>query len=147
MIPPTARIRFPLAAVLAMVAFLAIFRIVIGAGFGLRPSSAHPDNLPSGFVGSLRDNYTYASWAQQANAGARLFYDAHTTDPHRAIYFNPYYLLVGRAARWLDIQPFFIMNVLGLLGAGMTVFVAFFIARAAGLTDSAAKWADRKSVV
>ena len=141
MSPPAPRIRFPLSVAIAMIAFLVIFRLAIGAGFGLRGSAKHPDLLPTGFVGDLRDNYTYASWAQQAKAGAWLFHDAHTTDPHRAIYFNPYYLLVGRLAGRLDIQPFVIINVLGLLGAGATVFIVFYIALGAGLNESAARWA------
>ena len=139
---PAARIRFPLAVAIAMIAFLVVFRLAIGAGLGCGASGDDPDLLPTGFVGDLRDNYTYASWAQQAGAGAWLLSDAHTTDPHRAIYFNPYYLFVGRAAWWLDIQPFFIMNVLGLLGAGATVFVVFYIALGAGLDESAARWAS-----
>ncbi|MEO6436142.1 MAG: hypothetical protein ABIP55_10325 [Tepidisphaeraceae bacterium] len=137
--PP--RARFPLVIALSLVAFLILFRLAIGADFGLRPSPHHPDLIPTGFVGDLRDNFSYASWAQQARAGAWLFYDVHTTDAHRAIYFNPYYLAVGRLARLFGIQPFFVMNVLGLLGAGVTVFVMYFIARTAGLAESAARWA------
>src|SRR5687768_12175900 len=118
----TGRFRFPLGVAIATVGFLVVFRFAIGAGLGLQTRQEHPDLLPTGLVGDLRDNYTYASWAQQARAGKWLFHDAHTTDAHRAIYFNPYYLLVGRVARLFDIQPFFIMNVLGLLGAGAAIF-------------------------
>jgi len=83
-----------------------------GLGFAHGPRSA--------YVGLLcyeADNFSYAAWAAQAQRGHVLLTDLFTTEPHAAVLFNPYFLLVGFLAWLAGSNPMVVMVVLGVVAA------------------------------
>lgn len=85
-----------------------------------------------GVVCNPSDNLTYCSWAQQAKAGIWLFSDLYTTTPHRSLYINPFFSLVGQLARLMQTTPMLILNLAALLSIMVFVLSIWSICRMMG---------------
>jgi len=132
---------FPFAVALSLLILLVGYRTVIGAGMGLDRNGQDSSTTASGIILNDVDNLSYASWATQAKEGRFTFEVLHTTEDHDAVYINPYFVLVGRAARALDIPVLAVLNFAGLGAACVTVICVYYITVFAGLPILAARWA------
>jgi hypothetical protein len=130
--------RFSLAVGLALLALMAGFRILSGAGLGLHPGEEGA--VPSGFLFNALDNLSYASWAQQSAQGRLLFENLYTTEAHGRILFNVFFLLAGGIARFTGWAVSGTITLLGALGAFATLVVGLHAARALGFSRTASRW-------
>lgn len=144
MLPSTSRRNewiFPVTVGVVVLLVVIVFHQVTGVGLGFRGQAAMPELGPSGFVGNIHDNFSYAAWAQQARQGEWTFYNPYTNDDHRAIYTNTFFLIAGRVSRLFNAQPFFTMHIMGLIGAFVSVVGVYAIARTCGFERAACRWA------
>jgi hypothetical protein len=82
------------------------------SGWGLVGSVANSDqSVRYGVAANPTDYLSYSSWARQARDGALTFSDLYTTTPHAAIYFNPFFLVVGWLSRIFSVSPELILNL------------------------------------
>src|SRR5207249_282841 len=81
------------------------------------------------------------AWAMQAANGRWLLADPYTLTPHREVYFNPYFLLVGTVARMAQIPVPAVMILTGIVASGVTIYGVFLVARASGVGVGGGRWA------
>ncbi len=115
--------------------------MLIGAGIGLRQEPSASGEVPCGIIANPTDGFSYAAWAQQAKGGAWRFSNPYTTEAHDALLLNPYFLMVGRAARQFDVPVFAVMTVLGAAMAGVTLVAVYGSALRIGFSRRSAGWA------
>lgn len=72
------------------------------------------------------DEYVYLTWIRQSQEGHWLFDNPYTLEPHRRLYFNPFFLIVGKAAAFLDCHPFTALNIFRVVG-GVALVVGVFL--------------------
>ena len=137
--PQTNEWRFPVGVAVAMSLLIVAYRIGGGAGFGFLPAEPSAAPLPLGIVHNEHDNLMYLSWTRQAAEGAWLFEDRYALEEHPAVFFNPYFLLLGKVAALLQLPPLGLFILSGLLAAPVVVVASYWIARRVGLTVSAAR--------
>lgn len=123
---------------LVLVAYLIGARAWLGCGWGGAPVPRPDGSVAYGVAFNANDNLSYTAWAQQASLGRLAFQVLYTTEPHRALMVNPFFLAVGGAARLAGVHPLLVLNLCGLLAAPLTVIFLFLAARALGLTPRAA---------
>jgi hypothetical protein len=131
---------FPFAVAASLVILLVGYRTVIHAGVGFGRGGDTPA-VASGIILNDVDNLSYASWAAQAKEGRLWFEVLYTTEPHEAVYFNPFFLAVGWTARALDVPVLAVLHVAGLAAAFLTILCVYSISLLAGLSVAAARWA------
>ena len=90
---------FPVALVVAWATHIVGYRWAVGAGFGFDDDPANAQ-ISTGFLLNDVDNLNYLSWAVQSQYGRNLFSVLFTTEPSAEVFFNPYFWLLGKAARW-----------------------------------------------
>jgi hypothetical protein len=86
-------------------------------------------NRAIGILFKREDALSYTSWAYQAKLGNFAFEDLFTTDPHSAIFFNLYFLVVGGICRIADLTPVRLMGLLSLLLGPVAAFTVLLITR------------------
>jgi hypothetical protein len=95
------------------------------SGWGLiGPVPASDESVRFGIATNPGDYLTYSSWAQQSKAGSWNCSDLYTTTPHAAVYFNPFFLIVGWLSRIFSVSPELILNLSVFLS--LFIFVAAF---------------------
>jgi hypothetical protein len=73
------------------------------------------------------DANNYLAYAHQAAAGAWLFHNPMTGEPHTAVFFNFEWLLMGKVAAVFHLSPGSAMNVLRLLFAVIMCFAVYWL--------------------
>jgi hypothetical protein len=131
---------FPLAIAVSLVILVVGYRWTLGVGWGSIDVHAGLQ-ASTGYLFNDVDNISYASWAMQSQTGRWLFSDLFTTEPHGQIYFNPYFILVGRTASWTGLSVFQVLNGFGIVGASATIILLYWISITVGFSRSAARWA------
>ncbi|MBL9093255.1 MAG: hypothetical protein JNL96_18715 [Planctomycetaceae bacterium] len=131
---------FPVALVVAWATHIVGYRWAVGAGFGFDDDPANAQ-ISTGFLLNDVDNLNYLSWAVQSQYGRNLFSVLFTTEPSAEVFFNPYFWLLGKAARWTGTALPGVLNLAGFLGAIGTIFCVYAIAKTVGLGAVAARWA------
>jgi hypothetical protein len=129
-----------LALVVVSVGLLVAYRIATHAGFGFVDHGPNGAIL-TGFLANPSDNFSYVAWGMQAANGRWLFADPYTLTPHRELYFNPYFLLVGIAARMARIPVPAVLILSGIGASAVTIYAVFMVARASGVGTRGARWA------
>jgi hypothetical protein len=105
--------RQPATAILLIAIVVCVALRTAHSGWGLVGPVPDPDkSVPYGIAVNPTDYLSYSSWAQQARDGAWTFSDLYTTTPHAAIYFNPFFLIVGWLSRIFSVRPELVLNVL-----------------------------------
>lgn len=132
---------FPVTIGLGVLAVLAGFRFLSGAGLGFIPHDTAGKSVGSGIVLGAHDNAQYNSWAVQAAEGRWLFEDRYTLEPHDAVFFSPTLLAVGRLSAALSVPIQVVMVVSAWLATFGVVVSVYLIARLLGLPVGAARWA------
>jgi len=117
------------------------YRSATGVGFGFLPAQPPDGPVPLGIIQNPHDNLMYLSWARQSAEGAWLFEDRYALEEHPAVFFNPYFLAVGKLAALLDWPPLAVMILSGLLAVPVVVVSSYAIARRVGLSIEAARCA------
>jgi hypothetical protein len=130
---------FSLAIGAGATALLVGYRFLIGSGIGLHPVSFN--ELASGFLYYPEDNFEYAAWAIQSEKGALLFRNLYTLDHHRALYFNPFFLLIGITARIFPVSVIPFLIVIGIFSSIVLIILIAVIFRELRLPERAGRWA------
>ncbi len=102
---------FPVLLGLACVATGLGYRIWAGKPLGPTDPRETESVAVDGIALNSIDTLTYATWAKQSVDGSFLLSDLFTTEPHRRLYFNPYFYLVGRLSNVCHTTPIAVMNV------------------------------------
>ena len=66
------------------------------------------DDASSSFLDTLvfeQDFNSYCAFVRQSAAGAWLFHNPFTPEPHRPVFLNLEFLVTGKAAGWLGVEP------------------------------------------
>jgi hypothetical protein len=116
-------------------------RVYINCGWGDR--LLQPDKAVSayGFEHNGEDNLSYMSWIQQTRLGHFRLSDLYTTEPHNALVTNITFYAIGRASTMFALEPTFIFNMCGFIGALLTVAFIFRYSVWVGFSIGAAFWA------
>jgi hypothetical protein len=99
------------------------------------PVLLRPWNLPAegttaaGAVFLPLDVLSYTAWAEQARQGHLLARLLFTLQPHDAILFNPFFVVVGLVSRLFDLSTIGVIEGGGLVFGGVLVFFARRIVR------------------
>jgi hypothetical protein len=72
------------------------------------------------------DEHVYLTWIRQAKEGEWLFNNPHTLEPHRRLYFNPFFLVVGKTAALLNCSPLTALNIFRVIG-GVSLVIGIFL--------------------
>lgn len=72
------------------------------------------------------DEYVYLTWVRQAKEGEWLFDNPYTLEPHRRLYFNPLFLVMGKIAAWFNLSPFTAFNIFRVM-AGSSLVIGVFL--------------------
>jgi hypothetical protein len=106
------------------------------------PSIPHDKNISiavDGIAFNSTDSLGYAAWAKQSADGALLLSDLFTVDPHRPLYFNPYFYLVGKLSAAFNVSPIAVMNASSPLLAVPIILLSYGIAFNLGYSRRAAR--------
>jgi hypothetical protein len=114
------------------------YRFLIHAGIAFYPASG--DTISSGFLYYPEDNFSYAAWAAQAAKGALLFQNPYTLQQHSAVYFNPFFLATGYAARLFHVPVIPVLILTGILASMVGILSVHSICRKMELKEPAARW-------
>jgi hypothetical protein len=117
------------------------YRSLLGVGLGLHPAVDSSGMISSGIIFNHADTLNYLSWASQARFGSYLFMDLATIDPHKALYFNPFFLAIGKISAWLNLPIFSVFYMVGIFVACPIVVVGtYYCSRSMGISENGAKW-------
>jgi hypothetical protein len=95
----------------------------VHSGWGIvGPVANANESVRFGIAANPSDCLSYSSWAQQARMGSWTFSDLYTTTPHRADYFNPFFLGVGWLARLFSGPPELVLNLSIFLSLAIFVY-------------------------
>jgi hypothetical protein len=72
------------------------------------------------------DEYVYLAWVREAKEGNWLFDNPYTLEPHRRLYLNPLFLLMGKTARVFNLGPFLVFNIFRVI-AGVVLTAAVYL--------------------
>jgi len=131
---------FPLICALTAALFVLALHLAKGTELGFAISPNSNDQFPTGFLFDPQDNLSYASWAQQARYGSWLGNLAYTTTPNPGVYFNWFFLLVGSLSRFTGQPVPGLLNVLGIVGLMIAIFMTYQAALCCGFSRPAARW-------
>jgi len=128
--------------VISLVLLATILQTITFTGFGIGTENniSSGQMLSSGFLVRPDDHFSYASWAEQARKGSYFFSDMFTTDDHDALFFNPYFVLIGVASRALGTAVITTLILGGMIGMAITLFASFYISLSLHFPARAARW-------
>jgi len=88
---------------------------------------AAPEN--SKFMGhhfyNIRDTYTYLAWMQQAQEGHLLFKSLYTSEPQKAVLFQPLFLAMGIFARIFNFSNIFTFHLFRVFLGFIFLFTSY----------------------
>jgi len=117
------------------------YRYLLGVGLGIHPTINSSGMISSGIIFNQADTLNYLSWASQARFGSYMFMDLGTIDPHNALYFNPFFLAIGKISTWLNLPIFSVFYISGIFVAGpIAIIGTFYCSRFMGIPEDGAKW-------
>src|SRR5215813_12978842 len=135
--------RLLLLLVVAVAAALISVRFYVNSGWGgdrlLQPGEALS---AYGFEHGGEDNLSYLSWIQQTRLGHFWLSDLYTTERHSSLVTNITFYAIGRASALFALNPAFVFNLCGFVGALLAVAFVFRYAVWIGFSTGAAFWAS-----
>jgi len=135
--------RLLLLLVVALAAALISVRFYVNSGWGgdrlLQPGEALS---AYGFEHGGEDNLSYLSWIQQTRLGHFWLSDLYTTERHSSLVTNITFYAIGRASALFALNPAFVFNLCGFVGALLAVAFVFRYAVWIGFSTGAAFWAS-----
>ncbi|HZQ17416.1 MAG TPA: hypothetical protein VFA90_01750 [Terriglobales bacterium] len=109
----------------AILLFL-LLSLVTTAPYLLGWHLSFPDEVFSGILEHSFDVNNYLAYAAQAQSGKWLFHNPMTAEPHRAVFFNFEWLMIGKLARWLHISLPAATNLVRVLFIGLMTFAVYW---------------------
>lgn len=87
-------------------------------------------NTPEGssFLGvpyNAHDASQYLAWIEEARRGGWLFHDPYTSEPQRAVFFHPLFLVLGKIALVTGLGKMLLYNLTRLLAAAFLLWAVF----------------------
>ena len=117
------------------------YRILMGVGLGIYPLINPSGMVPSGIIYGHEDNLNYLSFASQARFGSNLFTDLGTIEPHRALYFNPFFIAIGKLSAWFYLPIVSVFFIVGIfISVPIVISAAYLCAKSIGIPEWGAKW-------
>ena len=107
------------------VCLFVLIRLAYGIGWGNLDDTSGPEVHQLGIAQGILDNLSYAAWAQQARDGIIPFVILQTTEPHEAIFIAPVFVVIGKAAAFLEWHPLLLMNIAAPFFAALTLWLVF----------------------
>ncbi len=89
--------------------------------------ASFPGSVFTDILAYEADANNYLAYAHQSAAGAWLFHNPMTGEPHAAVFFNFEWLLMGKLAAVFHLSPGSAMNVLRLLFAVIMCFAVYWL--------------------
>jgi hypothetical protein len=86
-----------------------------------------PGTVFTGVLQHDTDSNNYLAYANQAASGKWLFHNPMTGEPHRAVFFNLEWLLIGKTASWLHVSLPFAMNLQRLLCIALMTYGVYWL--------------------
>ena len=133
--------RLMLLLVASVAAALIGVRFYVNCGWGDRLWQPREALSTYGFEQNGEDNLSYMSWIQQTRLGHFWLSDLYTTEPHQPLVSNITFYAIGRASAVLGLEPRFVFNVCGFVGALLAVAFIFSYAVQIGFSPGVAFWA------
>lgn len=95
-------------------------------------------SIYTGLLQNVEDG-TYLSAIAQGHAGAWVYRDLFTLEPHTPVFIEGFYLFLGHVGRWLGLSVVGAWH-LGLFVGDVAVFLATFLFAATFLRQRGARW-------
>jgi hypothetical protein len=137
---PANRLLLLLVASVAVV--LISVRFYVNSGWGDRLLQPAEPLSAFGFEQNAEDNLSYLSWIQQTRLGHFWLSDLYTTEPHNPLVNNITFYAIGRASALFQLDPAFVFNLCGFVGALLAIALVFRYAVWIGFSTGAAFWAS-----
>lgn len=105
---------------------LLLLSLITTAPYVLGWYLSFPNQVFTGVLEHSFDANNYLAYAAQAQSGEWLFHNPMTAEPHRAVFFNFEWLLIGKIARWFRISLPAATNLTRLLFVGLMTYAAYW---------------------
>jgi hypothetical protein len=135
------RITFLFQIIVSYLIVLFGYRFLLKAGLGLSELYDSHGFITTGIFYNIPDTLSYLSWAKQANLGSYFFTNLGAVESHSPIYFNPFFLMIGKIASWLNLPIFSIYYIVGIITIPIIISVIFYCTLNVGIPENGARWA------
>jgi hypothetical protein len=111
--------------------FLIVFTLALSILTTLPYMAGHlasfPGTVYTDLLGHSFDTNNYLAYARQAASGKWLFRNPMTAEPHRDVFFNIEWLVIGKLSFLLHVPLAFAMNIVRLLSLGLMCFAVYWL--------------------
>lgn len=103
-----------------------LLSLVTSAPYLLGWHLSFPNQVFTGVLEHSFDANNYLAYVAQARSGDWLFYNPMTAEPHRAVFFNFEWLMMGKIARWFQVTLPAATNLVRLLFVALLTYAVYW---------------------